>query len=90
MKTEKPMRLPPSRVPASAADQFVAEADRKQLVAPPRPTPQQTEATGKIVKLTVDLPEELHTDFKSLTAKRRTKMITVIRTKIEEWMRENG
>jgi len=48
-------------------------------------------ATGaKPARLTIDLPEELHTAFKAACARRRTRMVDEVRQFIEEWTQKNG
>jgi hypothetical protein len=69
--------------PVTAADAWVrgeaaanpASADHAQRVAP----------AGRMARLTIDLPEELHTRFKAACAQQRTKMVDEIRRFIEDW-----
>lgn len=45
---------------------------------------------GKLARLTIDLPEELHGQFKAACAKKRTKMKAEVLAFIEQWTRKNS
>ena len=45
---------------------------------------------GKLARLTIDLPEELHGQFKATCAKRRTKMKDEVLAFIEQWTQKNS
>lgn len=47
-------------------------------------------AVGKLARLTIDLPEELHGQFKAACAKRRTKMKAEVLAFIENWTQKNS
>lgn len=46
--------------------------------------------TGKVARLTIDLPPDLHARFKATCAIRRTRMIDEVRQFIEEWTQKHG
>ena len=46
-------------------------------------------AASRMVRLTIDLPEELHTRFKTVCARERTKMVDEVRRFIEGWTQEH-
>lgn len=55
---------------------------------PPR-VPRATAAV-RMARLTIDLPEELHTRFKTACARERTKMVDEVRRFIEDWTQKHG
>ncbi len=55
-----------------------------------RPKPAPVAPGSKPARLTIDLPEELHTRFKAACASRRTRMVDEVRGFIEEWTRKNS
>ena len=73
-----------ARQPATVADAWVrGETETGSSAAsPPGPT-------GKMARLTIDLPPDLRDRFKAACAMHRTKMVDEIRRFIEEWIQEN-
>ena len=45
---------------------------------------------GKVARLTIDLPPELHAKFKATCALKGTRMIDEVRRFIEEWIQKNN
>jgi hypothetical protein len=74
--------------PAAAADAWV----RGEIAANPTPAELRTRPSpaGRMARLTIDLPEDLHTRFKAICAQRRTKMVDEIRRFIEDWTQKTG
>jgi hypothetical protein len=64
------------------------DQDRGQAYLIPRPKADQT--TGKVARLTTDLPPELHARFKTTCTIRRTRMIDEVRQFIEEWTQKHA
>jgi hypothetical protein len=76
----------PERGPqAAVADEWVRGA---AVANPPLEAP-ETAPTGKLARLTVDLPPELHDRFKAACAMQRTKMVAEVRRFIEQWTQEH-
>ena len=46
--------------------------------------------TGKVARLTIDLPPELHARFKATCALKGTRMIDQVRGFIEDWTQKNS
>jgi hypothetical protein len=46
-------------------------------------------AGGKMARLTIDLPQDLHAQFKATCALRKTRMIDEVRGFIEEWTQKH-
>jgi hypothetical protein len=73
------------RQPVAVADAWVrgeTETSSSAAISP--------EATGKMARLTIDLPPDLRDRFKAACAMHRTKMVDEIRLFIEEWTQTNG
>jgi len=73
----------------AAADAWVSGATDTQK---PVNTERQISANvpGKLARLTIDLPQELHGQFKAACAKQRTKMKDEVLRFIEEWTQKHG
>lgn len=87
--SKPPFKMPP-RVETQAAklDQWVAG---EEAVAMPSVEALGAERTaGKVARLTIDLPPELHAKFKSICALRGTRMIDEVRRFIEGWTQKHG
>jgi hypothetical protein len=85
--TKTPFRMPPRTEPAAAKlDQWVAGEEGTAAAAPPK----AAKPTGKLARLTIDLPPELHAKFKSTCALRGTRMIDEVRRFIEGWTQKQG
>jgi hypothetical protein len=80
-------KQPAARPLPAAAESWVASAaaDAEPTKPAARPAP-----GVKPARLTIDLPEELHTAFKSACARRRTRMVDEVRGFIEEWTQKNS
>jgi hypothetical protein len=79
----------PPRADAAGAqlDQWVAgktEAATAADTSRPERTP------GKLARLTIDLPPDLHARFKATCALRGTRMIDEVRRFIEDWTQKHG
>ena len=87
--SKTPFRMPQrAEAPAAKLDHWVAGGEGASVApdgAPPRP-----ERPGKVARLTIDLPPELHAKFKSACALRGTKMIEEVRRFIEDWTQKGG
>jgi hypothetical protein len=72
--------------PARNVDTWVVGQD-----SPAMPTPQATArpSDGKLARLTIDLPPELHAQFKATCALQGTRMIDVVRGFIADWTQKN-
>lgn len=81
-------RNPTSRVPAKAETQIAAMAETN------KPENTETRMTGPIARLTIDLPEPVHTRFKTACVMTKRKMVEEVRAFIEqrtaELERESG
>ena len=78
-----PFRMPPRTEPAVAKlDQWVSGGEGS---APPKPE----KPTGKMARLTIDLPPELHAKFKATCALKGTRMIDEVRRFIEGWTQKH-
>ena len=85
--SKTPFRMPPRAEPAAAMlDQWVTGEKGTPAAAPPK----VDKPTGKLARLTIDLPPELHAKFKSTCALRGTRMIAEVRRFIEDWTRKEG
>ena len=85
--SKTPFRMPPRAEPAAAKlDQWVAGEEGAPATAPPK----ADKPTGKLARLTIDLPSELHAKFKSTCALRGTRMIDEVRRFIENWTQKAG
>ena len=77
-------RMPPHAEPAAAQlDQWVAGGEETPPAKPGKPT-------GKMARLTIDLPPELHAKFKSTCALKGTRMIDEVRQFIEAWTQKSS
>jgi len=86
--SKTPFRLPQrAEAPAAKLDQWVTGSEEVAASAtvsrPDRPA-------GKLARLTIDLPPELHARFKATCALKGTRMIDEVRRFIENWTQKNG
>jgi hypothetical protein len=86
--SKTPFRMPQrAERPAAKLDQWVTgreEAAAPEIVSrPDRPA-------GKLARLTIDLPPQLHARFKATCALKGTRMIDEVRRFIEDWTQKNG
>ena len=75
-------------LPAEAESWVKAAGDSAPVLTPallPVDLPE-----GKPARLTIDLPQNLHADFKAACARRRTRMVDEVRQFIEEWTQKNS
>jgi hypothetical protein len=80
--SKTPFKLPKRPdAPATKLDQWVS--GEGSLTRPKRPS-------GKMARLTIDLPAPLHAKFKAACALKGTRMIDEVRRFIEEWTQKNG
>jgi hypothetical protein len=70
---------------ASAETQKHANAERRKSS-----TTETRKSGGKLARLTIDLPEELHGQFKAACAKKRTKMKDEVLAFIEQWTQKHS
>ncbi len=73
--------------PPASLDQWVIQGEDGTDGAV-QPRGEQT--AGKLARLTIDLPADLHAKFKATCALRGTRMINEVRQFIEEWTQKNG
>jgi ParG len=86
--TKPPFRMPPRIEPAAAqVDQWVAGGEG---AAPPENAPRPERPAGKVARLTIDLPPDLHAKFKATCALKGTRMIDEVRRFIEGWTQKNS
>jgi ParG len=85
--TKTPFRMPQrTATPTVKLDQWVSGAEG--LTA--EKTPQPERPAGKVARLTIDLPAELHARFKAACALKGTRMIDEVRQLIDEWTQKNS
>jgi hypothetical protein len=78
-------KLPADRAPgSSAADAWVGEGAKQPTTA------RQAESKGKVARLTIDLPAELHARFKSVCALQGTKMVAEVLRFIENYTQKHS
>jgi len=86
--TKTPFRMPPrAEEPAAKLDQWVSGAEG--AVASPDSADRPERRPGKLARLTIDLPVELHAKFKATCALKGTRMIDEVRRFIEDWTQKN-
>jgi ParG len=86
--TKPPFRMPPRTEPAAAqVDQWVAGGEG---AAAPEIAPRPERPAGKVARLTIDLPPDLHAKFKATCALKGTRMIDEVRRFIEGWTQKNS
>lgn len=76
-------KQPAVRSLPAAAESWVTESANSELPSP-KPTVME-----KGARLTIDLPTDLHADFKAVCAKRRTRMVDEVRRFIDAWVQKN-
>lgn len=82
--SKTPFRMPQrTDPPAAQVDQWVTGGEGNSSPKPEKPA-------GKMARLTIDLPPELHGKFKSTCALRGTRMIDEVRQFIETWTQKNS
>ena len=87
MSTKRPgFKMPESR--SATVDSWV-EGAKTQDPAPPLARPKAA-PVGKIARLTIDLPPDLHARFKAACAIHRTKMVDEVTKFIEEWTQKHS
>lgn len=80
-------KMPTRPEPAAAKlDEWVAGSEVQ--AAPPAEL-RAERPTGKMARLTIDLPADLHARFKAACAIKGTKMINEVTRFIEEWTQKN-
>lgn len=85
--TKTPFRMPQrAATPTVKLDQWVSGAEG--LTA--EKAPQLERPAGKVARLTIDLPAELHAKFKAACALKGTRMINEVRQFIDEWTQKNS
>ena len=89
----KTVAFPSARPPTT--DDWVSgtDTDKQKSVNTERQKSATTETRksgGKLARLTIDLPEELHGQFKAACAKHRRKMKDEVLAFIEKWTQENS
>jgi ParG len=89
----KTVAFPSARQPT--ADEWVSGAStetQKPVNAERRKsaTTETRKSGGKLARLTIDLPEELHGQFKAACATRRTKMKDEVLAFIEQWTQKHS
>jgi hypothetical protein len=70
----------------ATADDWVSGGTETQKPA----NTERRKSVGKMARLTIDLPEELHGRFKAACARGRTKMKDEVLTFIEKWTQEHS
>jgi hypothetical protein len=85
--SKTPFRMPQRTEHAAAEiDQWVAGGEG---AVAPETTPRPERPTGKLARLTIDLPPELHAKFKAACALRGTRMIDEVRKFIQTWTQKD-
>jgi ParG len=86
--SKTPFRMPPRPETAAAhLDQWVAGGEGA-AVSESAPRPERP--VGKLARLTIDLPPDLHAKFKATCALRGTRMIDEVRRFIEGWIQKDS
>ena len=81
--------MPPrSERPATRLDEWVAGGEAADATG--EGTSRSERPAGKIARLTIDLPVELHARFKAGCALKGTRMVDEVRRLIEDWTQKNG
>ena len=89
--SKTPFRMPPPVEPAAAElDQWVVGREGRAAAESHSQPAKAGKPAGKMARLTIDLPPELHARFKSACALRGTRMIDEVRRFIEEWTQKQG
>ena len=87
--SKPPFKMPPRiETPAVKLDQWVTGEEGTVMAS--GETLRSVRLTGKVARLTIDLPPELHAKFKSTCALKGTRMIEEVRRFIEDWIQKNG
>ena len=66
-------------------ESWVSGEEARAMAKPEQATP----IAGKVARLTIDLPPELHARFKATCALKGTRMIDQVRGFIEDWTQKN-
>ena len=89
--TKTPFRMPPRPVEKAAqVDQWVAGEGATAAPVSAAGPARVERATGKLARLTIDLPPDLHAKFKATCALKGTRMIDEVRGFIESWTQKYG
>ena len=75
--------------PARDVESWVSGEEARATAKVDQPTP-TTQTSGKVARLTIDLPPELHGRFKAACALKGTRMIDQVRGFIEDWTQKNS
>jgi hypothetical protein len=75
--------------PALNVDNWVAGQEASPPPAGTAPPVPLRPTSGKLARLTIDLPPELHRQFKTACASKGTRMIDEVRSFIEDWTQKN-
>jgi hypothetical protein len=74
--------------PARNVESWVTGEDTPATIKPDQGAA-NTAPAGKLARLTIDLPPELHARFKATCALKGTRMIDQVRGFIEDWTQKN-
>jgi hypothetical protein len=86
--SKTPFKMPSrAETPAAKLDQWVTGGE---ATTASEEAPRSDRAAGKMARLTIDLPSELHAKFKATCALRGTRMIDEVRRFIEGWTQKNS
>ena len=87
--SKPPFKMPPRQETAAAGiDQWVTGAE--EGAAAPATATRTERPAGRVARLTIDLPPDLHAKFKATCALKGTRMIDEVRRFIEGWTQKNG
>ncbi len=86
--SKTPFRMPPKPAEKAAQlDQWVTGGEGANAAIA---APKAERAGGKMARLTIDLPVDLHAKFKATCALKGTRMIDEVRAFIEGWTQKHG
>ena len=75
--------------PSRDVESWVSGEEARATAKVDQPT-STTQSSGKVARLTIDLPPELHGRFKAACALKGTRMIDQVRGFIEDWTQKNS
>lgn len=85
--SKTPFKMPQRAATAGTGlDQWVSGGEGAAAETAPR----AERPVGKVARLTIDLPPELHAKFKATCALKGTRMIDEVRRFIEGWTQKNS
>lgn len=88
--SKPPFKMPPRSEPVAAlVDQWVTGGEGTTTTDPANAMRRERPA-GRVARLTIDLPPELHAKFKAACALKGTRMIDEVRRFIEGWTQKNS